>query len=52
MRWTPVIILLVAIAIAVIIARGLPEDTGNVRDPNAKTTPVDEAARAAAPSRD
>lgn len=50
MRWTPVILVLVAIAIAVIVARGLPEDTGNTRDPNAQATPVDDAAAAAAPA--
>lgn len=52
MRWTPVILLLVAIAIAVVVARGLPEDTSNVRDPQAKATPVDDAARVASPSND
>ncbi|MEQ8246090.1 MAG: hypothetical protein RID42_00265 [Alphaproteobacteria bacterium] len=49
MRWTPVVILLIALAVAVVVARGLPEDTANVRDPNAKPTPVDAAAEAAAP---
>lgn len=49
MRWTPVVILLIAIAIAVVVARGLPEDTANIRDPGAKPTPVDAAAEAAAP---
>ncbi len=52
MRWTPVILLLIAIAVAVIVARGLPEDTSNIRDPNAKATPVDAAAKAAAPSQE
>ncbi|MDA1180026.1 MAG: hypothetical protein O2931_14675 [Planctomycetota bacterium] len=52
MRWTPVVLLLIAIAVAVIVARGLPEDTNNVRDPNAKETPVDDAARAVAPASD
>ena len=50
MRWTPVILLLVAIAIAVIVARGLPEDLSNVSDGEAVKTPVDDAARAARPS--
>lgn len=49
MRWTPVILLLVAIAIAVIVARGLPEDLSNVSDEEAVRTPVDDAARAARP---
>ncbi len=52
MRWTPVILLLIAIAIAVVVARGLPEDTNNARDPNAQATPIDDAARVAAPSGD
>ena len=46
MRWTPIILLFIAIAVAVIVARGLPEDTSNIRDPNTKATPVDDAARA------
>ncbi|NQV81837.1 MAG: hypothetical protein HQ495_14870 [Alphaproteobacteria bacterium] len=50
MRWTPVVLLFIAIAVAVIVARGLPEDTANTRDPNAKPTPVDAAAEAAAPT--
>jgi hypothetical protein len=50
MRWTPVIFLIVAIAIAVIVARGLPENLSNVSDDGGVTTPVDDAARAARPS--
>ena len=50
MRWSPVILLIVAIAIAVIVARGLPENLSNVPDNEGLGTPVDDAARAARPS--
>ena len=50
MRWTPVILLIVAIAIAVIVARGLPENLSNVPGNEEVATPVDDAARAARPS--
>jgi hypothetical protein len=50
MRWTPLILLIVAIAIAVIVARGLPENLSNVSDNGGVKTPVDDAARAARPS--
>ena len=50
MRWTPVILLIVAIAIAVIVARGLPENLSNVSDDGGLRTPIDDAARAARPS--
>ena len=50
MRWTPVILLIVAIAIAVIVAHGLPENLSNVWDDGGLRTPVDDAARAARPS--
>jgi hypothetical protein len=51
MRWWPVVLLLVAIAIAVIVAGGLPEDTGSTADVERERTPVDVAASAAAPAR-
>lgn len=48
MRWLPVILLLVAIAIAVIVARGLPEDYGSdSTNAQRQPTPVDDAADAA-----
>ena len=50
MRWTPLILLMVAIAIAVIVARGLPENLSNVSDDGWVKTPVDDATRAAQPS--
>jgi hypothetical protein len=50
MRWTPVVLLLIAIAIAVIVARGLPDEvfTGNT-GPQPET-PVNDAVRAASPT--
>ena len=50
MRWAPVILLVVTITIAVIVARGLPENLSNVSDDGGLRTPVDDAARAARPS--
>jgi len=53
MRWTPVVILLIAIAIAVIVARGLPEDHSASGDNVERTeSPTDDAVRAAAPARE
>ena len=50
MRWLPVVLLLVAIAIAVIVARGLPEsyDFEGPKIERAQT-PVDDAVSAAQP---
>jgi hypothetical protein len=50
MRWAPVILLVVAITIAVIVVRGLPENLSNVSDDGGVRTPVDDAARAVRPS--
>ena len=50
MRWTPVIVLFIAILIAVIVARGLPDKLSDVSDDGGVRTPVDDAARAARPS--
>ena len=52
MRWTPVVLLLVAIAIAVIVVRGLPEELSSENDAARPQTPVDDAVRATRPAVD
>lgn len=50
MRWFPVVFLLAAIAVAVIIARGLPEDYSSASDPELES-PTDSALQAVRPER-
>lgn len=50
MRWAPVLILLLAVAIAVLVARNLPADIGAGRDEaGTPASPVDAATRAVTP---
>lgn len=50
MRWTPVVLLLIAIAVAVIVARGLPDEVSSEDASPRPESPVDDAARAVMPS--
>jgi hypothetical protein len=51
MRWTPVVLLLIATAVAVIVARGLPEDTSHT-NAGRDATPVDAAVDVVKPPQD